>query len=106
MSEVWFDTREGKLAIGRDAAGPLIDEAGPQVVVPLVDLITDPDFPFHTGDFEMDQKRWEQDTCVALGKWVLGLLDSASQVPRLTEPIIERLHILGLFPVSRTLRQK
>lgn len=73
MAEFWFDTRTGDLLFGREAAGPRIDEAGPDIVY-LPDLLKTEVFPFTSESFKKaDVDNWTRQDYVNFGKWAVSL---------------------------------
>lgn len=108
MSECWFDTRDGKLLVGEASYSQSVEQSLPGDVVPLADLLVQPEFSYKTGDFVERGRRieWDTDQKLAAGRWVLGLLEQATGEPQvLTTGHFDRLRVLGLAPDPTALRE-
>src|SRR6266550_2325130 len=97
MPEVWFNIPEGKLLVGEEAAAPLMEQLGPDIV-PLTHLLDGSDLPLPTDTYEKQGARdWPRERCIELGQWVLGLLKEQGE-DILTTRHIRILNALGLSP--------
>jgi hypothetical protein len=95
----WFDIREGKMVVGDAAYESVIEQSGPGDIVPLADLLVEPDLTVDYTDFDHLPRRMtppSEEECRTYGAWVLNLLSEADDDYPLERSHFERLSRLGL----------
>lgn len=99
MSEIWFDTQAGELLVGTAASEQRLAQSGPQVVVPLGNLLQCKDFPYVSGDFPLsDTSNWGPDEYITFGQWALTLVAEQDKPRPINREHFRRLRVLGLGP--------
>jgi hypothetical protein len=109
VTEYWFDTREGSLLIGRDAAQERIDEGGPDIL-PFRDILEGealPEIPdyYDKIDARKPALKWSREDYIAAGRMVVRALDPEHHNIPVRWQHIQRLAQLGLSPALRSFRR-
>ncbi len=98
MSEFWFDTRDGALLIGREAAIPRLNEAGSDVL-PLAEILEAEEFPYGIHEYDKTEvEDWTKEDYINYGRWVLNIIKTEEELQPITRRHIVRLYQLGLGP--------
>lgn len=99
MHKAWFDARACELLTDPDLAAERAREAG-TAVMPLIELLETPDFPYKDGDFpRVNGSGWTRDQLIGYGQHMLGLLtEQPDSTPPIRREHFRRLVILGVGP--------
>lgn len=91
MAETWFDTRTGELLVGTAAIEQRLPESSPGDVVPLHELLTAKEFPYHPGEFPVSSTAsLTPEKMLEMGHWLVTLEHNVIR------QYLRRLNAIGL----------
>jgi hypothetical protein len=99
MAEFWFDSRTGDILVGRDAAAPRLDEAGPDIY-PLPELVAARELPIDVSSYDrLHHSHFSRQDLITMGAWTLRLVElgHGEQQP-LMRRHWDRMYLLGIAP--------
>jgi hypothetical protein len=102
MAETYFNTQDGRLYIGQAAIAAGMEQPFSELV-PLKDLLLDPNFLLPERYERLSGSGWKHEDYEALGHWTLELLFASDPNPdagrpKLSYEYFDRLNQLGIAP--------